>query len=313
MATLLSRARTPALALAGAAAYVQNRSRKAQRESPPSGRFLTVDGVRLHYLDEGDGPPLVMLHGLGSRTKELELSGLVGEASRRYRVIAFDRPGYGHSERPGRGRFGAQAQAALFAAALRELGIERPIVFGHSWGTLVAVWLALEHPGAAASLVLASGLYFPTPRADALLLGPPAIPVVGDLLRYTLAPLVGRLTWRAWLKTIFAPAPVPRRMLSEFPAWMTLRPSTLRAVAEEAASTHPAILQAAQRYAELRLPIVLVAGAADRYVSTRAHTLRVQERLVESRLLVSEGAGHMVHHTDLELVLRAIDSAVPSG
>ena len=189
-----------ALALAASAAYVQRRSARAERAHPPLGRFITIDGVSLHYLDEGDGPPLVLLHGLGSMVEDFVLSGLVREASKRYRVIAIDRPGYGHSERPRRFRFGAAAQAGLVRKALQALDVHRPIVLGHSWGTLVAVALALDYPEVPRSLVLASGLYFPSARLDAPLMGAPGLPLIGDLLSRTLSPLAGRALWPGFLR-----------------------------------------------------------------------------------------------------------------
>lgn len=299
-----------ALALGAAAGYyVHRRSARAERAHPPLGRFITVDGVRLHYLDEGSGPPLVLLHGLGSMVEDFVLSGLVREAAGRYRVIAFDRPGYGHSERPRRFRFGAGAQAELVHKALRALDVHRPIVLGHSWGTLVAVALALEHPEVPRSLVLASGLYFPSMRLDAPLFAPPALPLVGDLLSRTLSPLMGRAMWPGFLRLIFGPAPVPAAFARAFPTWLALRPGQLRAVAEDALATLGATLRAARRYRELDLPVVMVAGERDRFVSARAHTARLHRLLPSSRLLLSPHSGHMVHHSDLPLVLSAVDSA----
>ena len=298
-----------ALALAASAAYVQRRSARAERAHPPLGRFITIDGVSLHYLDEGDGPPLVLLHGLGSMVEDFVLSGLVREASKRYRVIAIDRPGYGHSERPRRFRFGAAAQAGLVRKALQALDVHRPIVLGHSWGTLVAVALALDYPEVPRSLVLASGLYFPSARLDAPLMGAPGLPLIGDLLSRTLSPLAGRALWPGFLRLIFGPAPVPPAFAAAFPAWLALRPGQLRAVGEDALATLGATLRAARRYRELNLPVVMVAGERDRYVSTRAHSARLHRLLPSSRLLLSPHAGHMVHHADLPLVLSAVDSA----
>ena len=298
-----------ALALAATAGYVQRRAARAERTHRPLGRFITIDGVRLHYLDEGDGPPLVLLHGLGSMVEDFVLSGLVREAGKRYRVIAIDRPGYGHSERPRRLRFGAAAQAGLVRKALQALDVHRPIVLGHSWGTLVAVALALEHPEVPRSLVLASGLYFPSARLDAPLLAPPAIPLLGDLLARTLSPLAARAMWPGWLRMVFGPAPVPEAFAAAFPTWLAMRPGQLRAVGEDALATFAATLRTARRYRELTLPVVMVAGERDRYVSTRAHSARLHRLLPTSRLLLSPHAGHMVHHSDLPLVLSAVDSA----
>jgi pimeloyl-ACP methyl ester carboxylesterase len=296
------------VSLVAAASYVNNHSRAAELSHPPRGRFIEVDGVQLHYVDVGEGPPLVLLHGLGSCVEDFATSGLIAEASKRYRVLAFDRPGYGFSDRP-RGRIWHPiAQARLLRSALQKLDVQRPIVAAHSWGTLVALAFALEFPGASRSLALASGLYFPSVRLDAPLLVPPAIPLVGALLRHTVSPLIGRLLWPTWLKTLFSPAPVPEHFKNGYPAWMALRPSQLKAVGEEAAMTLPATVALLRRYRDLTLPVVLVAGEADKYVRAK-HSRRLHGMLPNSRLIMSPEAGHMIHHTDLGRVMTAIDAA----
>jgi pimeloyl-ACP methyl ester carboxylesterase len=242
-----------AAAALAAAAFVHQRSWQAERRNPPAGRFLEVDGVRLHYVERGEGTPLVMLHGLGSMVEELVLSPAFALAVARYRVIAIDRPGYGHSSRPRRRWWGPQAQAALLHRLLAQLGVERPIVLGHSFGALVALALALGYPSSLRGLVLASGYYFPTGRLDVPLMAPPAIPLIGDLLRHTISPLIGRLMWPGMLKLMFGPAPVPP-YFARFPVWMALRPSQLRASAEEAAALIPSVMALQRRYAELAAP-----------------------------------------------------------
>lgn len=296
-----------ALATGAAALAVHRRTARAEREHPPAGRFLEVQGTRLHYVEQGDGPPLVLLHGLGSMVEDFLLSGLIDAARNRYRVIAFDRPGYGHSARPRGRRWHPAAQAALLLEALRLLDAHRPIVLGHSWGTSVAIQLALAAPGVPRSLVLASGLYYPSVRLDAPFLLPPAVPLAGAVLRHTLSPLLGRALWPLWLRMLFSPAPVPPAFSAL--AWKALRPETLRTVGEETSHVLPTTVASARRYRELTLPVVLVAGARDKYVSARAHTARLARQLVNRTLLVSPRAGHMVHHADLPLVLDAIDRA----
>jgi pimeloyl-ACP methyl ester carboxylesterase len=291
--------------LAGAGALVRAKSAQAEREHPPAGRFVEAGGARLHYLDEGDGPPLVLLHGLGSMVEDFVISGLVAKARERYRVLAFDRPGYGHSTRPRGTQWNPARQAHALREALASLGVQRPIVLGHSWGSLVAI--ALAEPGVPRSLVLASGLYFPSARLDAPFLVPPALPLLGPLLRHTLSPLAGRAMWPLWLRMLFSPAPVPPAFSAL--AWKALRPGTLRAVAEESLHLLPATLALGSRYRELMLPVVLVAGARDKYVSARAHTGRLHSVLPNAELVIAPAAGHMVHHADPALVLGAVDRA----
>jgi pimeloyl-ACP methyl ester carboxylesterase len=234
-----------AAALGAAAVYNVQRARAAERKHPPIGRFLTVDGVRLHYIERGQGEPVVLIHGNGTMIQDFTSSGLVDSLSKRYRVIVFDRPGYGYSSRP-RGTWTPRAHARLFEKALRRLGVERATVLGHSWGTMVAVALALGSPDLVRSLVLVSGYYFPTLRADVLLLSPPAIPVVGDVMRYTVSPLAAGLARPALIRRVFEPDPVPERFNREFPKDLILRPSHIRAAAEDAALMTPSAAELRQ-------------------------------------------------------------------
>ena len=287
----------------GAAAFVEVRTRAAERAHRVRGRFIDVDGVRLHYLERGEGPALVLLHGIGSMIDDFVLSGLFARAAQRYRVIAIDRPGYGRSSRPGR-LWTPAAQAQLIHRALRQLDVYCPVMLGHSFGASVAAAYALRFP--VERLVLASGYYYPTVRLDAPLLLPPAIPLLGDLMRYTVSPIVGRLLWPAWLRILFAPAPVPRRF-KPFPAWMALRPLQLRATAEDAAVLLPAAHAMAKEYGKLKVPTVIIAGSGDRYVSPHAHSMRLHREVPGSELVLVPGAGHMVHHVAAARVMRAIE------
>ena len=102
-------------------------AKKAERANPPVGRFITVNGVRLHYFERGTGTPLVLLHGNGSMIEDFRCSGLIDLAAKKYRVIAFDRPGFGHSDRPRSTIWTPEAQADLIAAALKKISVQRAI------------------------------------------------------------------------------------------------------------------------------------------------------------------------------------------
>lgn len=294
-----------AAGLAGAGLFARTRVRAATHAHPPHGRFLHAGGVRLHYIDGGFGTPVVMLHGLGSMVEDFELSGLFGRAAEQYRVVAFDRPGYGYSERP-RGARSPLAQARVLHAAFEKLGIARPVIVAHSWATLVALAYALEYPGKLRGLVLASGYYFPTVRADAPLLVPPGIPIIGALLRYTLSPLMGRLLWPAWLRLIFAPLPVPG-YFARFPTWRALAAEQLRAVGEESAMLLPAVIALGRQYRKVEARTVIVAGEGDRYVRAARHSGRLHQLLPNSSYRAVAGAGHMVHHADPQAIVQAIE------
>lgn len=292
--------------LGGAALFNRHRAKNAEQDNPPLGHFLTIDGVRLHYVERGKGSPLVLLHGNGSMVEDWIISGLFDRLAETHRVIAFDRPGFGHSERPRSRIWTPSAQAALIAGALAELKIEKPIVVGHSFGTLVALALALDHRESVSSIALLGGYFYPSARADVLFASPPAIPVLGDVMRYTISPLLGAVTTPKVYDKIFDPAPVPSKWEEEFPVGMALRPSQIRAAAAEAALMVPAAAKLSPRWPELDLPVTIVAGRGDAIVDFNDQSERLHEALPNSRFVAVPGAGHMVHHTASDAVITAI-------
>ena len=297
-----------AAALGAAVLYNRQKARAAERKTPPIGRFLDVDGVRLHYIERGEGEPIVLIHGNGTMIQDFTVSGLVDRLASRYRVIVFDRPGYGYSSRP-RQLWTPRAHAKLFQRALGQLGVEQAVVLGHSWGTLVAVALALECPSLVRSLVLASGYYYPTLRADTFLFSPPAVPVIGDAMRHTISPLVARAILPGLIKQMFAPAEVPERFERLFPKEMMLRPSQLRAAAEDAALMTPSVMELQHHYRELRMPVTIITGADDQIADVGRQSERLHRELPQSEFIALPGLGHMVHHLAPDAVASAVERA----
>ena len=299
-----------AAALAGSALYAKLRTRQAERDNPPEGDFIDVDRVRLHYIERGTGPVVVLVHGNGSMIKDFELSGIVDKLAETNRVIVFDRPGYGHSDRPDFRNFDPRSQAALLRRALLRLHVENPVIVGHSWGTLVALWMGIMHPGAIRGLVLMSGYYYPSLRLDVPLLSAPAIPYFGAFLRYTISPVMGRLAWPLVKRRIFGPPATPEPFASQYPVWMSLRPGQLHASASETAMLQSAASELAPQYDRLKVPVILMAGASDRLVSSKAQTQRLHKALRSSKLYLVAGKGHMLHHEAPDEVVLAVRTAL---
>jgi pimeloyl-ACP methyl ester carboxylesterase len=303
------------LALAASAAANYALAKRAERRNPPQGSFVTVDGVRLHYVErapaEREGRPvIVLLHGVGAMTDEMAVSGIIDALAADHRVIVFDRPGFGYSERP-RGRIWTPAaQAALLRQALDLLGAPRPVIVGHSWGTLVTLEMALRDPDRTAGLVLLSGYYFPTLRLDVPLLFWPAVPIVGDVLRYAISPWLGRLSKPLLYKWLFAPAPVTPSFAAGFPSELCFRPWQIRSTAAEVALLIPGAAALAGRYRELRMPTAIVAGPGDRVVDFERHSARLYQALPRSTLRSLPRAGHMIHHNAPEQIAGVIREVV---
>jgi pimeloyl-ACP methyl ester carboxylesterase len=282
----------------------------SERRNPAVGRFLVCEGVRLHYIERGnpDRPCAVLFHGNGSMLQDLTISGLVDLLARDNRVICFDRPGFGHSQRPRLRIWTATAQAALFAKALTQLGVHDPVVFGHSWGTLVAIGLGLRTDYSVRGLVLASGYYFPTARLDVWMMSGPAIPILGDLLRYTIAPIISWAILPSTMRKLFSPRDVPQEFKNEFPISLTLRPKQLRAAAEESALLVPTAMQFQSSYERIGCPIHVFHGKEDAIIEYKQAQHLQEIRKGKTDVNLVQNAGHMVTYVSTKAIAEAVNS-----
>ena len=296
-------------AAAGLAAAVNyRRGRAAERAHPPIGSFMEVDGVTVHYMDKGEGPPVVFLHGNGALIEDLVLSGLMDRLAERHRVIAIDRPGYGYTARPRDRVWTAAAQARLMRRVVHRLGVRKPVVIGHSWGAIVAMAWALAHETELAGVVLMSGYYYPTPRRDVLVFMPPGIPVIGDAMRYTITPPLARLIAPKLIERIFAPRPVPRRFAGSFPLELALRPWQLRASSEEIGLMIPWAALHRKRYRDLRLPVTIITGDEDHIITATRQSARLHADIPHSDLRVLPGLGHMIHYFAQDEIVDGVEA-----
>jgi pimeloyl-ACP methyl ester carboxylesterase len=269
-------------------------------DEPPVFQFLTVDGVRLRYIDRGEGCPVLLLHGNGSMIEDFVSSGIMDHAPG-HRFIAFDRPGFGYSDRPPGRSWGPFEQANLLSRALMHLEVERPIIVGHSWGALVALAMALESAEDVAGLVLMSGYYYPMRRAEKFMLPAAAFPFVRRLM----APET--------MRRVFAPCTVPGRFKRTYPMPLAMRLSQMQAVDDEAGILFDAAMVLSRHYRKLSVPVRLIAGADDRIVDTEQHSARLQKELGTSTFRSVLGCGHMVHHAAPEEVMAAIAAVGGEG
>jgi pimeloyl-ACP methyl ester carboxylesterase len=287
-------------------------AKHSERRHPPRGRLIDVDGVQVHYFEAGAGTPVVLIHGNGVSAEDFVVSGLFDRLAASHRVIAFDRPGFGYTARTRTKVWTAKAQAALIAGAVDQLGVGKSTVVAHSWGTLVALRLALQRPDLVAGLGLVSGYYWPTPRLDAPAMSGPAIPIVGDLLRYTLSPLLGWLSTPLVFRQLFSPSRVTPAFKAGFSTSMSLRPGQIRAAAGDTAMMPFEALRVAKHYGELTCPVLLIAGDGDKIASYKHQSVKLAER-IGCELHTVRGAGHMVHHIAPEEVAASLERLIEAA
>jgi pimeloyl-ACP methyl ester carboxylesterase len=287
------------------AIHAAARQAAAELAHPPLGRFVSVGGVGLHYLERGRGVPVVYLHGAGTMAEELFVSPLGDMLAKRYRVIAIDRPGYGHSGREP-GHAGPRAQARLLRAAFDRLGIERPILVGHSWGGALAMAHAVDFPGEAAGVLSIAGWHYPAHKAFLKLFSTVAMPLAEAVATASSSPDVARRMAARSIARTFAPNPVPPAF-ARFPLDLALRVGQLRANSHDLEALNADMLRLQGRYRQLHLPVEIVIGGADRVVEPHRHGRRLAMEVAGARLTDLGGVGHMPHYVMPQSVSDAVD------
>ena len=313
-------------ALAGCAVLTERQSSSrvvaAERDFPPEGQFIDLDGRQVHAVVRGEGPDLVLLHGAGGNTREWTFE-FMDRLTDRYRVIVFDRPGLGFTDRVSddfEGAFNSDAespaqQADMLKAAADILGAENPIVLGHSYGGSVALAWALNHPDAVAGVVNLAGPSHPWPGELGAYYTVNGSSVGGAIVPPFIAAFASDTRIEDAVKGIFTPQAVPDGYIDHIGAPLTIRPANFRANARQVASLRPHIVEMAPRYAsELTVPLEILHGDLDMTVPLDIHSIPLKAAVPSATLTVLEGVGHMPHHAEPQLVVDAIDRiAVSAG
>ena len=293
--------------LACGAAWTQRLSALAERDFPPEGTFVEAEGLKLHVVDRGSGPPVVLLHGAYGAVQDWTAT-VVDELARTHRVLVFDRPGHGWSERPSDGACGPLEQARILRSALREMGVERPLLVGFSWSATLALAWALAWPDELAGVLLVNGVPYTWPGPSNTEYVVAGLPAIGPLLAYTIAAPLGTLTVDAAILRAFGPAPVPATF-ARSPIALALRPAQFLVEAQDMRLLKAAAAIQFSRYGEIRVPLSMLAAREDVVAPWEFHSGQLHATVPGSELVVLDGAGHQILHSHPADVLAAIERA----
>lgn len=284
------------------------RERAAEAAYPPTGAFVDVDGVRVHYETRGTGPDLVLIHGASGNLRDMTF-GLMDRLADDYRVTAFDRPGLGYTDRIDADGASIAEQAALLSRASALLGFERPVVMGQSYGGAVALAWAVNHPDTLSALVLVAAPSYPWEGGLPTLYKVNSHPVLGPVAIPFLTAWVPQSYVDSAVASVFEPQAEQPGYADHIGAPLTLRRASLRENALQRASLKGELAALSLRYDALTLPVEIVHGTADDTVALSIHSQRMARDVSSAHLVTLEGIGHMPHHVRQGAVVEAIHRA----
>src|SRR6266852_3419985 len=300
-----------AVVVVGLVIFTAITARRVEKALPPRGRFLEVAGARIHYLDKGSGPPIVILHGLGGQMGNFTYA-LLERLTDEFRVILMDRPGSGYSMRA-RGATGRLTeQAAVVAEFIRKLGLERPLLVGHSLGGAIALGVALDHPEVVQGVALIAPLTHVPKDVPAPFR---AMDIKSNFLRWlvawTVATPIGIRGGKAILEAIFSPELAPADFPTRAGGILGLRPGSFYNTSSDMRAVNLDLGAMVARYSSLRVPVRVLYGTSDEVLSHRLHgeAMKAKSPMVSVELVAG---GHMLPITAPDLTAEFIKAAARS-
>jgi pimeloyl-ACP methyl ester carboxylesterase len=295
MSILLTLILIVALIVVGLVVFAANTARKVEAAVPPCGKFIDIDGQRLHYVDTGGtGPAVVMIHGLGGTLWNFTYA-LVDKLSGEFRVIAVDRPGAGYSVRPDDAPANLVAQAGTLAKFIRALGLKRPLLVGHSLGGGLSLAIALDHPDCAGALALIAPF---TQAQDDV---PEAFkglvvnsPVVRKIIAWTLAIPLSIRNAPELLKVVFGPDAVPADFPIRGAGLLSLRPKSFYNTSSDLAAANEDMPGLMKRYGGLTIPLGMLFAKGDRILDYRRQGEAMKQQCPALDLVLLDQHGHML-------------------
>ncbi|WP_284422591.1 MULTISPECIES: alpha/beta hydrolase [unclassified Bradyrhizobium] len=284
-----------------------------ERRYPAQGQAVDVNGASINLVDigprDGQGPPLLLLHGASSNLEAMRkpLGDLLAQ---RHRVLLADRPGHGWSPRERDEDSTPALQARMLDEALGRLGVDRVILVVHSWSGALGLRMALDFPSRVAGLVMLAPVAYPWRGGVGGYNVAVTTPVVGPLLAHTITLPLGLALMAPGARGVFAPQQMPDDFVEQTATPLLLRPREFMANARDLVTLKQAVIEQSPRYGEIKAAVTIVAGDADRTVYTDIHSRPLAKVIPQARLIVLPELGHMVQNAVPELVASEVERMV---
>lgn len=264
------------------------------------------DGLTLAYAEAGEGPPVILLHGTLTVLEDMMI-GLAEPLALSHRVIAFDRPGFGESTVRRFADAGIWRQAEAIHHATVALGLERPIIIGHSFGGSVALALAMDWPDSVSGVVALAPVVRPEARLEQGLFGPRVVPVTGHFLNLFAGMSSDRMLFPLLWRSMYLPQSMPVRIETEFPFSMAGRSEAAARVGEDSLSAMPDLVRLNIRAPCCEVPVRIMGGDQDIVVRNGLNGRPLAEVMPNAEFIDLPDLGHMIHHFATAEIVAVVD------
>lgn len=271
-------------------------------------RFIELDDMRVHYRDEGQGLPLLLIHGSNASLHSWD--GWADALADRYRVIRLDLPGHGLTGPHPRDQYSWQQMADFIDHFVSALGLERMVVVGNSMGGAVAWHYAVNHSSRVTSLVLIDSRGIPSDEPMPLIFRIYSVPVVNRLM----AVMTPRWSIRQSLEDVYGNEQQVSEALVQQYFDLTLRAGNREATIKRLSrKVDYSLLPRLKTFSK---PVLIMWGEEDDWILPK-YAERFKAYLPQAELIMYPGLGHMPMEEDslrtAQDLERFIVSSVPGS
>lgn len=254
-----------------------------------------------------DLPPLVFVHGASGNLRD-QMEPFFKKLEGRGDILFIDRPGHGWSERNSEDQRFPDKQALILSKVMDELGLERAIIIGHSFGCAVTASFALEHPKKVMGLLFLAPVAYPWPGGVAWYYNLTSWPVIGWLFANTLALPAGLKRVDRGSRCVFLPNKMPQDYIKNTAPSLVLRPKTFRANAKDIAALFNYLVKTWPKYKNIKAPTVIISGEKDNVVFPYIHSRGLEQHIEGAEFISLDNMGHKPDYAATDLAIAAIEN-----
>ncbi|MDP2535045.1 alpha/beta fold hydrolase [Alteromonas stellipolaris] len=292
--------------------FTQHIDKKIEKNFRPPGQFSNVQQEKIHYTKQGQGPALILIHGLAGNA--LNFTALANQLAKHYTVYSIDRPGSGFSTRHRNTSADFSVQSATILAWMSQLNLGEVFVAGHSMGGAIALRMALDAPDKIKSVSLLCPLTVPLTKGP----GPLSVLYIPyqrlrSLVSKTLAAPLRIVFGKKQVAQIFFPERVPSNFGSESGGALALHSESFYEASCDMVASTESLYKQLEHYKTISCPVGILYGEQDAILSPDAHMSYIATSLPSSMAEIIPNAGHMIINTQPEACFNFINKVNKVG